>query len=172
MDRSLTIERPVMVLAPPSIVTVGFTKLPLASLWPTRCSVNWPAEPATPLLWHSTHAVALKTGPNPLLGSCLRSNCAWSRAKVSPGGSAIPLLMLCEPGLAVVSPVGLMDCPSVGVVKPAGASVATCCATRAIAAAPIVIKEKAIFLCVNGCSLLKAGGVCFYGFPQELGKGV
>src|ERR1700730_7178600 len=38
--RSLTMERPPMLLAPSSIGMVGLTKLPLASVWPTRSSVN------------------------------------------------------------------------------------------------------------------------------------
>ena len=69
---------------------------------------------------------------------------------MSPGGSAIPLLMLCEPGFTVSSPVGPIACPSVGVVNPAGASVVDCCAMRIAEAAPMTAREKtAIFRCVN-----------------------
>src|SRR5580692_10537894 len=45
------------------------------------------------------------------------------RAKLSPAGSAMPLLTLCEPGFST----------SVGVSKPVGASVAACCATATTA---------------------------------------
>jgi hypothetical protein len=36
-----------MLLAPSSMGMVGLTKLPLASVWPTRSSVNWLAPPLT-----------------------------------------------------------------------------------------------------------------------------
>jgi hypothetical protein len=75
---------------------------------------------------------------------------------VWPGGSSIPLLMLCVPEFAVSSPVGLTVCPSAGVVKPAGASVWDCCPATTIAAAPIM-EKIAMFLCFNGFDLLERG---------------
>jgi hypothetical protein len=45
--RGLMVERPAILFAPSLISTVGFTKLPLASLCPTRSSVNWLAAPLT-----------------------------------------------------------------------------------------------------------------------------
>src|SRR6202007_426012 len=67
-------------------------------------------------------------GPSPVRASWSCSKRVWSRAYVSPGGSAMPLLTLCDPG----------SCASVGVSKPVGASVGPCCATPAttIASAP------------------------------------
>ena len=60
------------------------------------------------------------------------------RAKLSPAGSAMPLLTLCEPGFST----------RVGVPKPVGASVAACCATAtavAILASHTVRTDDHIF---------------------------
>src|SRR6516162_709228 len=157
VDRSLTIERPMMVLAPWLIGIVGFTNAPVVgSRCPARISVIWLGPPVTGLRWQSAQELALNTGPSPSSMPLRRSKRVWSRANVSPGGSAIPLLTLCEPGF----------CPRVGVLKPAGASDACCCAIPITVTARIARKPKKRTLCCLIELLLQLG---FWGLFQTEG---
>src|SRR5436190_1096791 len=65
--RSLTSERPLMLLAPSSIGMVGLTKLPLASVWPTRSSVKLAGTAADRVLMTIGASPRVEDRPKPAI---------------------------------------------------------------------------------------------------------
>jgi len=70
-----------------SMGIVGLTKLPLASVWPTRSSVNWLAPAADRILMTIGASPRVEDGPKPAIDVVSQFVNLLVEAKLSPAGS-------------------------------------------------------------------------------------